>query len=526
VPRRRSRRDKRKPVPLALTHADIERLLDEIETAALGGTETQVAVLSERLWQARVRLPELLTRRLIEGRTRTPGLAFDLLVGFARPDRLSGHLRRIADNRGVPDIVRFGAQRRAGWPEWTDNRHRLFFLETLADSDQTLLEAIRQGSSTWPPDGQVLEEVLGYLAALPVERRRAVVGRAIDELESEATWLLRALLHADDSATQLLALKALLGARGRGALGPTERLARTTQDAQLRVEATAAARRLRLEPVDRGDAVAASPLPTFQRALVSQVDGDGGQVILVMRQWTEVVWLFADVFHNDHWGVKQVFGSCRATPDQVEEMLEDLAEGDIHLVEVDLAAVRGILDAAIGVNAASRHAVPPAFELWEPLLHDSYPPRDEPVILPELDDAPYAGRQDLVRSSAELAAHPWFDSWRFDPARTAAAMIRTPPPARAGQLTSRQFGSLIERLVDGPTRDVFRARLRRQAWLLDKDGDEQARELALATAAHLATAGPAELAGQPFLRAIVERSLLDVIEAVRGRDDNGGAGEV
>ena len=59
----------------------------------------------------------------------------------------------------------------------------------------------------------------------------------------------------------------------------------------------------------------------------------------------------------------------------------------------------------------------------------------------------------------------------------------------------------------------LRQRLRRQAWLLDQMGNIKARNLALATAAKLASAGPAELAKQPFLRALVNRSVLNALMA-------------
>jgi hypothetical protein len=96
---------------------------------------------------------------------------------------------------------------------------------------------------------------------------------------------------------------------------------------------------------------------------------------------------------------------------------------------------------------------------------------------------------------------------------TAAAMAGSPPP-KGGRLTDRQYRPLVEQLVDGPARARFRQRLRRQAWLFERDGDDLSRDLSLATAAHLAQAEPAELVKQPFLRALIDRSVGQVVEAM------------
>jgi hypothetical protein len=504
----------RKPGPTrVVSRADVERILDDFEGALLAGKGEAVSGLVERLWEARSQSPEPLMRRLIDGRTQIPGLLLELLGGFAG-GRARTCLRRIAESRDAPDITRFGAQRRAGWPERGEARKRRAFLETLRDGDGTLVEAVEQGTEGWPPSGDVLQEVVGYMLALPAARQRALIERAVEGLGARAAWLLYALLHVDAPEIQRLALGELVRLRAPGAAGPISRLAKTTRRPDLRTEAAAAAQRLRLQVVDRRAPVQSLPLPPIDRVLLSLVDGDGGQVILVVRRLGEGAFLMADVFWNDHWGIKSAFGASRATPDVVEDIVEGLEDEGIVLVEVDLAAVRGVLAAALEVNAASGHGLPPEFELWEPLVHDAYPPPSgEPLAMPELDDGPYFGRRELVRSSGRLADHPFFESWGFDPARTSFAMLGTPPPS-GSRWTDRQYRPLIEQLVDSGAGARLRQRLRRQAWVLQQDGDAEARDLALATAAHLAVADPADLAKQPFLRRLVERSVVKMIGAM------------
>ena len=494
-------------VKAARSGTEAEQLLDRLEEAMLARDQNRTQAALDSLLKVRRELPEILTRRLIEGRTQIPLFAFELLGSFGGP-RTKTYLRRIAEDSRAIDIVRFGAQRRAGWPERGAAKRRLKFFESLKDPDGTLVEAIRQGSETWLPKSEVLEEVLGYLSAFPSERRQSLVSRAIEELGPQIFLLLHALLHLDDPATQRLALGELVRRREPGAVGAIGRLARTTPDPELKAEATAALQRFRLQVVDREQRFQPLALPPVERALVSAIDGDGGQMIIVQRALGEGAFAMATVFQNDHWGIKDAYGASLATDDQVEFMIEEFTDQEIGLVEVDLAVVRGTLAAGIEANAASGRGLPPAFEVWEILLHDSYPPPDdEPVTIPELDDGSYGG-SGRDRNSDELVVHPFFIAWGFDPTATATALLATPPPS-SGRLTDRQYRPVIEQLVDASQRARLRQRLRRQAWLLDHTGDTQARDLALATAAKLAGASPAELSKQPFLRALVNRSVLN-----------------
>ena len=208
--------------------------------------------------------------------------------------------------------------------------------------------------------------------------------------------------------------------------------------------------------------------------------------------------------------MKGVFGSSWLPNESAEGMLEELENAGIALVEVPLAAVRGALAAALEQNAA-RGSLPASYELWEPFLHDTYPPEDgEPVVATALDDAPYAGRADLLARSGDLSAHPFFQHWGFDLDVTSAAMELAPPPDSGG-LTDAQYGPLLAALAPAATRDRFRRRLRRQAWLLEQIEDTATRDVALAASAALATDDPAALLAHPFLREMVTMSVAQVL---------------
>jgi hypothetical protein len=489
--------------------AEIEHLLDALDAAMLGGDHAGVAASTEHLWAHRRRVPTILVERLIGGRARVPGLAFELLGGFAGPTRSERALRRVAAATAAPGIVRWGARRRAGWPQRGEAKARLGFLLSLTDADATLAEAVVQAGWAWPPDVEVLREVLAYLAVLPAERRRSVVERAVVEPAPALPWLLRALLHLPDPVLARLAIGELVRRRDRAAVGALQRLGQTSRDPDLRTEAETAERRLRLRVLDTDTMPREEPdawLP-LEGVRVSAVDGAGAQVLLLRRRWEHGAHLVADVLQTDTWGIKDAFGSYRSPAGEAQDLTaESFRVGGVDLVEVDLPRARGVLAAAIATNAATGRPLPPVFELWEPFFHDAYPASlDEPTLPPDLDDAPFASRSDLVRRSAVLLEHPCFGSWFFNPEEI-GPLLDGVTLGRGGRLKETAYGPLIAQLVGSPLRERLRQRLRRQAWVLDRRGDRRARELALATAASLG-APAAELATHPFLRAMVDASV-------------------
>jgi hypothetical protein len=505
---------------MVATTAEIERLLDALEAAMLEGDQVGVAATTERLWAHRRQVPAILVERLIGGRARIPGLAFELLGGFAGPTAGERALRRVAAAPAAPGIVRWGARRRVGWPQRGEARARLEFLLSLEDADATLVEAVVQAGWAWLPDVEVLEEVLAYLAVLPAERRRAVVRRAVGEPEPSPAlpWLLRALLHLPDPVLARLAVGELVRLRDRTAIGALRRLAQTSREVELRAEAEAAERRLRLQIVDRPSPTSEEePIPwlPLDGVHLSAVDGAGAQVLLLLRRWEPGTRLVADVLQTDTWGIKDAFGHYRSPVGELAELtVEAFRAGGVDLVEVDLPSARGVLAAAIATNAATGRPLPPAFELWEPFFHETFPPAsEESMTVPELDDAPFASRADLVRQSAALLKHPFFESWFFNP-NEIGPILDGIALGRGGRLKEAQYGPVIRQLVDAPLQQRLRQRLRRQAWVLDRHGDQRERDLALATAASLGGATAAGLAKHPFARAMVDASLDNLVQAL------------
>ena len=478
----------------------IDRLLDQLDQGLANGDQTAVEAALPQILAEQETAAEVLAQRLIDGRVRVPSFAFELLAGLSGPLAVD-YFERVAGASEADDLVRFGAHRRLGWPERGENRQRLDFLDTLRDGEGTIVSVVAQATETWPQNSETTQEVFGYLAAMPAKRRLALATRIAAEEQESPPWLWNALLHAADKGTQRLAIQTLAAVKAPGAAGPLGRLAQTTGDARLRAEAIAAAQ------AGAPDTAAPENLPPVGQALLSMLDGDGGQVALVIREIGPGFCLVVNVLHNEREGVKGTFGSAWLPRDEAETMIEELEDSGVAMVGVPLAAVRGALAGALAINGALGRGLPPAYEIWEPLLHEAYPPApDESAIAATLDDAPYAGRDDLVENSAALFAHPFFQHWGFEPEATLTALATLTLPEEP-ELTDEALLPLIAALATPVVCAQLRDRLRRQAWLLDHIEDAETRDLALASAAVLATNDQAALAALPFLRELTAASV-------------------
>lgn len=494
---------------------EISRVLDDLEESVMRGQLDETEKITDKLWTHRKLLPQVIVDRLIAGKSKFPAVEFDTLIGFGG-QKARSHLKTIADSPSAEDIVRFGARRRMGWPERGEVKARLAFLNSLRAPESTLVEATRQGTALWPPDGEILADVVGYLEASSPEFALRVVAQGVRDIEADAyAWLMRPLLHSRYPTVQKAALAQLVGTDVQASAGAIRRLARTASDPEVRMEAEAAARRSQFRVVAgrKGARDNYQEFPPVDTLWASPIDGAGAQVLLLMRRWMPGFHLVADVLHKDSWGVKEAFGFHHMPEAEGAEMVEEFSEDGVGLVRVDVSLGRGILDAAVEANDATRHRIPPTFEIWEPLFHDAYPPpAEERVETPALDDKPFAGRRDLYVRSDELLDHPFFHSWFFNPEDIGPLLSKVPPPTKKTGIGDAQLVPLVGLLVDDRTRHLLRRRLGRQARLLELKGDTEERDLALAAAAALSDDRKDQLGKHPLLRQMVLNSISNLFQ--------------
>ncbi len=451
---------------------------------------------------------EAILRRILENRSENPGVSL-ILLNIIAGDNASEYMLRVANGKMVDDKLRFIARMLAPWSMGTADQERAVFLNSLKDPVGTLVSGVASAFTQPFPILRTLDSVVHFLCVMDSEPRNAVLSRVSQSQPEGAPWLLRAALHMGDAETQRLALKELMRLGSFASVPAIQRLAATTGQPEMRQEATEAAARLA--------GLASTTLETgrlvmlpVDRDFLSEAGVRGEQTGMVIRgPDAEGEYVLMELVMDDLEGIdREILGETGATEEQISAILDVHTEAPIDLVDVDVADVRGRVAAALSTHAGRSIPIPPAFEIWEPLLHDSFPPAAaEPVEKPELPDAGYVFRHDLVEASADLLAHDYFANWLLDSPAIADLLAEVPPP-QDGILRDAEFRRFIPGVMTDEKRAQLRTALRRQAYLLDQGGDEAERDTALAVAAELGRGDMESLIKLPFLQALVVETII------------------
>jgi hypothetical protein len=394
----------------------------------------------------------------------------------------------------------------AGWATGDVAFQRMAFLATLRDADATLSETIAQ---RYPQteSAETVEDALRYLQAMPAQHARALVARMAEDLQDRFVLPAHTFLHIDDPELQRQVVTWLFVNSDDISSPALNRLARTATDPAIRELAREVATKVAARPssMERRQDTAPTEI------LLSGVEGQGQQTIYFSRYHRPDIVLVVEFAVNDTAGVFDLSGQSHTSADYLDMIREDYAVDEQPLVRITRDEARGLLEFGMRVNERSGHPLPSSYEIWEAYLHEQLPQvPSEPVTIPELDDAPYTGRDDLVNDSPALLEHPAFMDWAFPPMDTLGAMTLADEPTSKG-IGNAQYEPVIDALVYPQRRQLIRSRLRRQAWVLDRAGMERERDLSLAVSASLRSIGLVDLVSHPFLRAMVDKSVATAI---------------
>jgi hypothetical protein len=362
---------------------------------------------------------------------------------------------------------------------------------------------------------EALYEVEAYLWALEPPARYEALDRIIDEAGWNAIPLLHGVLHGNDPVAQIRVVDALATFRFSASPGPLRRLASTTDSDEVRRQVEEVLRDVTFDrdqsPNDPDESFPGNGPYPFAWARVTRVDPDGRQSLWVTREIGEGIYESTNVYVNGADGIEEINRIDRLPLEMLEEEIQAIEGTLAPTTEIELAAARGIVAAAVERFVAAGRVFPFEFELYEPLLHDTYPPApDEAVGVATLDDAGFADRADLRERGAELLAHPLFNEWALDFEHVMTTIGRNLPsdPGDIDEASDNaEVDELPAQLLDANTRLQVCDALRRQAWLLDQRGSSDERDIALALAAWLPEAGDDKLAENGFVTGLAQVSL-------------------
>ena len=380
-----------------------------------------------------------------------------------------------------------------------------------------------------------VESVLEDMLTMPMERRLGFIGWLGMSQDLRATKLLIPLLENQSIKVVLATIESLqqLGAvAARQSIPALNYLLANHSNRQVKQQARAALGRLTMHSSPgTEDAAMAQVLETQQQPLhearVSFIDGAGTQMILMSWKRPDGLLKGVNVLFQDDWGIKDCYGTDEMEPEHWEELVEGMEEQGFSSFEVSLGYCRAVIAEARAVNKRTRHKVSVAYAVWRPLIEGGSPAKKSPPVITITQPLPYSPEVAIqAQRGQELFKLPEFTSWFYDPFDAIRSYIapytsqlrgvanprgrKRKGPRKTDDLNTHLesiVSEALEKVIDDQWRLLYESRLRRQAALFQQvdRGDEAQLMSAVASTLHPASGVPPQ--DQPFLRAMMHRTL-------------------
>jgi hypothetical protein len=376
-----------------------------------------------------------------------------------------------------------------------------------------------------------VESILEDVLSMPVERRLGFIGWLGSSQDPRAVKLLIPLLENQSTkivAATMEALEQLGAAAAEESIPALNYLLSSSTNRQVKQQARAVLGRLTMQAPPGAAQETLQELPLHE-ARVSFVDGSGAQ--MVMLAWLKPDGLLKGVnlLCQDEWGIKDCYGTDEMPMERWQELVSNMDEQGFISFNVPLDYCRSLIIEARQQNKRGRHKLPVAYAVWRPLIESGTPAAKEAAPAATMLEPLHFDEQTskLAARGDELYKLPEFDPWLFEPFTSLHPYVHNylninaqhglaPGRKRKGapRLSEAQrreqevlVDTVLEKVIDTRWRLLYDTRLRRQAALFQLVGRHEESDLISAVAAALHPESGVPPKEQPFLRALIHRSL-------------------
>jgi hypothetical protein len=376
-----------------------------------------------------------------------------------------------------------------------------------------------------------VESILEDVLSMPVERRMGFIGWLGSSQDPRAVRLLIPLLENQSTKIVSAAMEALehLGpAAAEESIPALTYLLNSSTNRQVKQQARTILGHLTMQAAPGVPLESAHELPLHE-ARVSFVDGSGAQMVMLAWRKPDGLLKGVNLLCQDEWGIKDCYGTDEMPLERWQELVSNMDEQGFISFSVPLNYCRALIIEARQQNKRGRHKVPVAYSVWRPLIEAGAPPKEEsaPVqtMLEPLHYDEHTAR--LAERGDELFKLPEFDPWLFEPFSELHPYVhnylnlnaqhnlltgrKRKSSSKASETRRREqevlVDTVLEKAIDTRWRLLYDTRLRRQAALFQLVERSDEADLISAVAAALHPESGVVPKDQPFLRALIHRSL-------------------
>lgn len=378
-----------------------------------------------------------------------------------------------------------------------------------------------------------VESILEDVLSMPVERRMGFIAWLGSSQDPRAAKLLLPLLENQSTKVILAAMEALeqLGAAvAKESLPALNYLLANSSNRQVKQQARVILGRLTMQIPPGLSLETMQELPLYE-ARTSFIDGSGAQMIMVAWHRPDGLLKGVNLLCQDEWGIKDCYGTDEMPVERWHELIANMDKEGFISFTMPLEYCRALIVEARQQSKRARHKLPVAYAVWRRLIEAGCPAsKDAPTTLTMLEPQVYDETLgQLAARGDELYKLPEFEPWVFEPFSQLhpyvneylgpnAHLAGEHPPGRKRKNSSKQLenqkrerealvDAVLEKTIDIRWRLLYDTRLRRQGALFQLLGRTEDADLTNAVAATLHPDSGVPPQQQPFLRALVHRSL-------------------
>jgi hypothetical protein len=386
-----------------------------------------------------------------------------------------------------------------------------------------------------------VEAVLEDVLTMPMERRLGFINWLGASQDPRALKLLLPLLENRSNkvvSTTIDALVQLGPITASQAIPALNYLIANTSNRQLKYHAREALDQLQMFVIPGQEITATGqtePEPLYE-VRASFIDGSGTQIVMLSWKCSNGLLKGVHVLFQDTWGIKDCYGVDEMEVERWSEIVADMKEQGLGSYKVSLDYCRALVADARAMNKRTRHKLPVAYAIWRPLIEGVEPPTIDSRAKVALEPvALTADIVQLVNRGDELLSLKEFEPWTFDPFDPIKPYIN-PYLNAADKLNSSRarkskkepkatpetiVSEVLDKVVEDSWRLLYSSRLRRQGALFKEVGRGEDALLVSAVCSALDPGSELVPSEQPFLRALMHRSLANgllrmMAEAIEG----------
>jgi hypothetical protein len=416
-------------------------------------------------------------------------------------------LRQLIDNAGASDAAKLSAY--SVLQTLGVDLKPEAFIGSLRDPETLFESGLEDIVSILRSDSE-LSQFLETLATMPKEGRLGLMRELGDRADPEALKLYTTSLWNSDPDVVGAAIEQLRRLRDERAVESLLDFAQITRRPALAQAARQAALELRMrasaaDEGAQGPEGARKPEPGAAECYASFIDGDGGQMVLILEPAAPRQFRLSSFFLSDSRGLADCFGTEAVTRQDITEVLRGLDGEEVGWVAVDRAYCRARVMEAKQINRRSHRRLPAEFEIWKDSLGEE--PAGEVLVALTEDAASADEHAERLAKSDRLLERPGFQSWLLPGADLApflpVLLSAAGKPRRQRQAAVNEAVTACARLAFQKRQcRVWRSRLHRQAYLWSRQ-DAEVAATCLAAAWGMSEGSGIAVDAHPLLRGMV-----------------------